>query len=135
MKVGHSGRVIEENGGSTLVEFAFVLPLLAFILFAIIQYGFLFAAYITVRNASAVGARQALINPNATVVQGVATAAVSPMLDSSKATANLGTISVGGATAYQVTVSYPLKMIIPFILPPFNKSNTNRTLTASTVMR
>jgi Flp pilus assembly protein TadG len=136
MKAGYLGRVIKKNCGSTLVEFAFVFPLLAFILFAIMQYGFLFAAYITVRNASAVGARQAIISTNN--VKDVAKAALSPMLDSSKAPDPVLTVTnVAGAPAFAVTVTYPMSkyLMLPFTLPPFNKSNTNRMLSATTIMR
>ena len=136
MKLGYRGRSMKKNSGSTLVEFAFVLPVLVFLLFAICQYGFIFAAYITIRNASAVGARQAIISTNNAAA--VAKAALAPMLDATKAPDPVLTVTnIAGASAYAVTVSYPLNkyLMLPFVLPPFNRSNTNRTLSATTIMR
>ena len=134
MKVGYPGPFMKKCRGSTLVEFAFVFPVLAFILFAVIQYGFLFAAYITVRNASAVGARAAIISTNNAVA--AAKAALSPMLDISRAPDPVLTVTnVGGLPAFAMTVSYPVKPIIPYVMPPFSRSTTNRTLSATSIMR
>jgi hypothetical protein len=59
---------MKTNRGQTLVEFALCIPLLALLLFGIIQYGFIFYTYISLKNASAVGARYAtLSNPKPTV--------------------------------------------------------------------
>src|SRR2546425_5294128 len=92
--------------GSTMVEFALTLPLLALMLFGIIQYGFLFAAYITVRNASAVGARYYAINPtDANGAQTLAKNTLSPMLDKTLGTATSAQPVVAGQQAYSITVS------------------------------
>ena len=128
--MGEGFRVRDQRGQS-LVEFSLSAMLLALLLLGIIQYGFLFAAYTTVRNASAVGARQALINTNTAAA--TAKAAVGPMLQTNIATANFGTTTVAGSTAYVVTVTYPLKLIIPFVVP--GSTNGTRTLTATTIMR
>ncbi|HYH94172.1 MAG TPA: TadE/TadG family type IV pilus assembly protein [Candidatus Saccharimonadales bacterium] len=45
------------QGGQSLVEFAFVLMPLFIILLGIIQFGFVFNAYVTITNASREGAR------------------------------------------------------------------------------
>lgn len=126
------GKHSNTQRGSTLVEFALVFPLLALTLFAIIQYGFIFAAFITVRNASAVGARQALIST--TNAAAVAKAALGPMLNPNLpgAAATYGVTNVAGASAHRVTVTYPLPLIIPFVVPG---SGSTRTLSATTVMR
>ena len=140
MKLGWSGRSIKRSGGSTLVEFAFVLPLLVLILFGIMQYGFIFAAYTTLRNASAVAARYAtLTNPSPTTssVQALAKTAVTPMLDTNKVTAvNVDlNASVGGLPgAKSVEIQYDLKLIIPFVVPG-KTAGSSLTLKAKTVMR
>ena len=107
-----------------------IFPLLVLLLFAIVQYGFIFGAYITIRNASAVGARAAIISTNNAVA--LAKAAVGPMLDTNLATANLGTTTVGGARAWTMTVSYPVPLIIPFVVPG---GGSSKTLTATTICR
>ena len=50
------------ESGQTLVEFAIMLPVLCLILFGIIQFGVTFHDYITVTDASRVGARKAAVS-------------------------------------------------------------------------
>src|SRR5437016_14577844 len=101
--------------GSTMVEFALTLPLLALMLFGIIQYGFLFAAYITIRNASAVGARAYVVSqpPDSSVGVALARKALGPMLNENQPglviTPNIVT-GVSGGDAYSITVSYPVPL-------------------------
>ena len=139
MKIGFGGHYCRRNGGSTLIEFAFVLPVLLLIVFAICQYGFIFAAYTTVRNASALAARYAtLSNPKPTKleVEAVAKQALTPMLDSSKATAVANLDSTVGSLpgAKSVQVNYDLTLVLPFVVPG-KTSGSILTLSATTVMR
>lgn len=67
----------------SLVEFAITLPLVALLLFAIIQYGLIFGAHISLRNASAVAARYAILSnptPTVTEVEDVARNSLGPLL-------------------------------------------------------
>lgn len=50
-------RFAAEDGGQNLVEFALLLPVLMYILMGIMQFGLVFAAYITINNAVREGAR------------------------------------------------------------------------------
>ena len=50
------------ESGQTLVEFAALLPVLFLLLFGIIQFGVVFHDYITVTDASRVGARKAAVS-------------------------------------------------------------------------
>ena len=50
------------ESGQTLVEFAALLPVLCLLLFGIIQFGVVFHDYITVTDASRVGARKAAVS-------------------------------------------------------------------------
>ncbi len=121
------------RSSQTIVEFALVIPLLALMLFAIIQYGFLFAAQITVRNASAVGARRAVLSGgSAADAQAIAQQAVAPLLNPHLVTATLQATNIAGATAQSMTVSYPYPLIIPFVIPGGGKT---RTLTSTTIMQ
>lgn len=121
------------SSGQAMVEFALLFPLLTLLLFAIVQYGLMFAAYITVRNASVLGARQAtLYQRTAAEAQEAALNALTPMLDRTRGTAVLTTTTVGGRTGVVMTVSYNMPLIIPFVVP--GTGNT-RTLTARTVMQ
>lgn len=124
----------KRNGGQTLVEFAIAVVLLALLLFGIIQYGFIFGAYITVRNASAVGARQAVIDTNQ--AETAARDALSPMLSKANppATVALTQTNVAGVNAQSMTVTYDLPLIIPWVVIG-SSTPTSVTLRATTVMR
>jgi Flp pilus assembly protein TadG len=124
--------------GSTMVEFALTLPLLALMLFGIIQYGFIFAAYMTLRNASAVGARYATLGtspkPTKQQITDVTIGAITPMLKTNGATVNVGTPTVGGQSATSVQINYNLQLIIPFVVPG-KTSGDSLALSATSVMR
>lgn len=51
-----------EERGASLVEFALVLPIFALMLFALIDFGLVFAGFITLRNGVGSGARAASVN-------------------------------------------------------------------------
>jgi len=57
----HQKRTSDERG-QTLVEFAALLPVLCLILFGIVQFGVVFHDYLTVTDASRVGARKAAVS-------------------------------------------------------------------------
>lgn len=57
-----SRRRIKEEQGQTMVEFALVLPLLLVIVFAIFQFGVLYNNYVTLTDATRVGARKAAVS-------------------------------------------------------------------------
>jgi len=57
MPVTRLRRFMAEDSGQNLVEFALLLPILMYILMGIMQFGLIFAAYITVNNAVREGAR------------------------------------------------------------------------------
>jgi Flp pilus assembly protein TadG len=53
---------IRSDRGQTMVEFALVLPVLCVVLFGIIQFGLLYNNYITLTDATRVGARKAAVS-------------------------------------------------------------------------
>jgi Flp pilus assembly protein TadG len=56
--------------GQTLTEFAFVLPILALLLFGVIQFGIVFHQYVTLTDAVRAGARQGAVGRNLSDPQG-----------------------------------------------------------------
>jgi len=52
-----AGRPRKEEGGQSLVEFALVVPIFLLVLFAIVDFGMAFHAWITVTNSAREGAR------------------------------------------------------------------------------
>ena len=61
----HSGNRGARERGQSLVEFTLVLPVLALILLAIVQFGFLFAGQVGLANAVRDAARTAAVNQGA----------------------------------------------------------------------
>lgn len=51
------GRFAADEGGQNIVEFALLLPVLMYILMGIMQFGLVFASYLTINNAVREGAR------------------------------------------------------------------------------
>lgn len=55
-------KFLKDHRGQSLVEFALVLPILVFLLFAIMEGGLIFAGYLELENAARDGARYAAIH-------------------------------------------------------------------------
>jgi Flp pilus assembly protein TadG len=55
---------LRKEQGQTMTEFALVLPLLALLLFAVIQFGIAFNHHLTVTDAARAGARKAAVSRN-----------------------------------------------------------------------
>ena len=65
--------------GQSLTEFALALPILALLLFAVIQFGIAFNNYVTLTDATRAGARKAAVarqlsNPSGACVTAIRTA-------------------------------------------------------------
>jgi Flp pilus assembly protein TadG len=53
---------IRNERGQTMVEFALVIPILCVVLFGILQFGALYNDYVTLTDATRVGARRAAVS-------------------------------------------------------------------------
>ena len=95
--------------GQTMVEFALVLPILAVLLFGVIQFGIAFNNYITITDAARAGARKAAVSGQAVDPVGNATAeakASAGNLDQSQLNVSVSSTWQSGSDV-TVTVSYP----------------------------
>jgi Flp pilus assembly protein TadG len=103
---------IRNEQGQTMTEFALVLPVLALILFAVIQFGILFNNYVTLTDATRAGARKAAVSRQATDPVGTAVAAVrSSAKDLSQSDLNVSVNSTWQPTDdVSVTATYPYKI-------------------------
>jgi Flp pilus assembly protein TadG len=54
--------IIRDERGQTMVEFALVVPILCLVLFSVLQFGALYNDYVTLTDASRVGAREAVVS-------------------------------------------------------------------------
>jgi Flp pilus assembly protein TadG len=82
---------LRNSDGQSVVEFALVLPILALVLFGIIQFGIVFNNYIDLTDAVRAGARKAAVsartvNPTAVATQAVVNSAGDITIDPSKVT-------------------------------------------------
>lgn len=136
----------QPESGATLTEFALVLPVLILFFLGIVQWGLIFSAFITLRNASAIAAREATLYrpPGVPItnlawqsqIASVAAAAVTPALDPSPSylTTNItpeNVSSVGDGVGVQL--NYNLQLFFPNVVP--NATGNLLVLNAKTVMK
>src|SRR5437867_11354782 len=67
---------LRDQRGQSMTEFALVLPILALLLFGVIQFGLVFNNYLTLTDAVRAGARKAAVSRQAADPVGNATQAV-----------------------------------------------------------
>ena len=101
---------IRNEQGQTMTEFALVLPVLALILFAVIQFGIVFNNYVTLTDATRAGARKAAVsrddpNRDADVIAAIQNSASD--LDVSKLSVPPPTSTWDSGSDVTVTASYP----------------------------
>lgn len=111
-----SSSMVKNCRGQTLVEMAFVLPIILLVIMGMIEFGRIFNAYLIVTNASREGARVAVVggadsdinssiaNTTNTLRQENMTISISPEQTSRKR-----------GTELTVTIQYNLEMICPII--------------------
>ena len=123
MKTSHSASRGDrrDKSGQALTEFAIALPLLSLLLFAIIQYGFIFAAYVTLRHGAHYTARTAALagaDSGTSNMTAIAKAAITPMLDPTQLESVVVTSNeVSGISAMNAQLTYDLPLIISFVVP------------------
>ncbi len=102
-----------------MLEFAIILPFVSLVLFGIVQYGLIFAAFISLRNAAATVARYAVLangDKSAAAVTNVARDAIAGILSVDNADftgAACTPMTLAGGTAYRCAVTYNYKTIFP----------------------
>jgi Flp pilus assembly protein TadG len=73
---------LRNEEGQTMAEFALVLPLLAVLLFGVIQFGIVFNNYLDLTDATRAGARKAAVSRNTSDPSGPAGVATQAVIDS-----------------------------------------------------
>jgi len=131
------------QAGTTVVEAAFVFPVMLMLLFGIGEFGIAFTQWNSLTNAAREGARMGVVfrSPcddtggvitNA-VVTTVETFANSSGIDTSSITTTVNGVCGGTGTPLTVTATVPYNFIAIHALAELTASSTN--LTARTVMR
>ena len=118
---------LRSERGQSLTEFALALPILALLLFAVIQFGITFNNYVTLVDATRAGARKGAVgrqqsNPSSAVVAAV---------KSSAANLNQSQLGVTVSSTWQpssdvtVTATYPYHIsLLGLVVKSGNLSST-----------
>ena len=106
---------IRNERGQTLTEFALVLPILALLLFSVIQFGIAFNNYITLTDAVRAGARKGAVarrlsNPQAAVTTSVRNAATDLKSSDLQITVN-STWAQGSDVTVTATYPYSINLL------------------------
>ncbi len=130
---------MKKEEGQTLVEFALAFPVLALVLFAIIQWALIFNAYLTLRHAAQVCSRTLSLSGaelNKSQTREIVCEAIESTMDCNHLdSVNAKPIQVGNdnTAAVEVEVEYELPLIIQFVVP--NAEDNKLKLTAVAIDR
>lgn len=105
---------MKNNSGQSLVEFALLMPLILLLLMAIIEFGFMFNAYITLTSASREGARLASLSASNSAIE-TRVDLVANHLDLSEIDVSITPSYRDRGDMVTVTVNYDYVMITPII--------------------
>jgi Flp pilus assembly protein TadG len=108
---------IRNQQGQTMTEFALVLPVLALLLFAVVQFGIVFSNYVTLTDATRAGARKAAVSRQASNPAAVTELAVrNSASDLMQSKLNV-TVTSSWKPSEDVTVkaTYPWKVSLPML--------------------
>jgi Flp pilus assembly protein TadG len=112
VNTNHRKIQLRSEEGQSLTEFALALPILALLLFAVIQFGIVFNNYVTLTDATRAGARKAAVarrlnNPTNACLSAVRSSATD--LEQSDLSASCTSTWQAGADV-NVTATYPYKI-------------------------
>ena len=120
------GTQVNRQRGASLIEFAFVMPLLVLILLGVIQWGIIFGAQLTLRNASMMAARMAALGSGGgytdTEIKDSIVDAIEPLLEEANLTIPVDierpyVLNATIADASRVRVVYNLPLFAPLVVP------------------
>ena len=128
-------RVVGNKKGQALVELALIVPILLLLVFGVVEYGRIFAAYLTVANGSREGARIATVGgTNTDIITAVKFRTDAMNLDNTKVVITITPNSASRTRGNSVTVevTYPVPMYDPFFTTIVG---ANYTVKGKTIMR
>jgi Flp pilus assembly protein TadG len=122
----------KEEGGQSLVEFALVLPIFLLVLFAIVDFGMAFHAWITVTNSAREGARLGSVRaPAADIEQRVRDTAESLDQDDLVVTVTNAEGQPGESVVVDVSYGYSLMTPLADIITMVSGGSIGDALTLS----
>lgn len=126
-------KILRNNKGQSLVEFAIILPILLLLIMGIFEFGMMLNSYLAIQNGAREGARAGIVGSSNGDIQNLI-ASASPSLNSGYLTVDI-TPSDGSRKSgdtLTVKVNYDYHLTVPIISSLFSN---NVTLTAQTSMR
>ena len=124
-------KILKNQKGQALVEFALILPILLLLVMGILQFGMMLNSYLTIENASREGARVGIIgSTNAEIINAII--ATSPSLDPNKLTVTITPTNRVAGDTLTVAINYNYELIVPIIS---SLLNNEVTLNSQTSMR
>ena len=114
MRLGRFVRKPKGKGerGQALVEFALIVPIFLLLVFAIVDFGMGFHAWITVTNAAREGARVGAVGADSATIQGKVTD-TTVSLDAASVTTTVTNAQGAPGEAVTVKVDYDYQLITP----------------------
>ena len=134
--------VTDNERGVSMIEAALILPIIMGLFFAIVQYGFIFGAFISLRNGAAVAVRSLAIAETSEVSNLNLPAIVSQgndtLLDPNNITITTQlhrSVSLGGVAGNsRLVVELELPLFFPMVVPQAD-TNGNITMTVDLYAR
>lgn len=122
---------VRDERGQAMTEFALVLPILALLIFGIIQFGIVFNNYLTVTDSARAGARAAVVALHAGSSDGVAAGNAAAKKSADHLNDAKLTVTVTGVPNWakdsdvKVTVTYPYELsVLGVVVKSGNLSST-----------
>jgi Flp pilus assembly protein TadG len=122
---------LKSERGQSLTEFALALPILALLLFAIIQFGIVFNDYVTLTDATRAGARTGAVGRQLADPAGSAVAAVR----SSAADLDQGDLNVNVSSTWQAGADVTVTATYPYAISLLGVVVKNGNLSSTTTER
>lgn len=121
-------RMLKDESGQSIVEFALVLPIVAILLFAIVEGGLMLNRYLTLTDAVRVGGRTASVSAGLGAADAQAATIQAMQQAAGGETLSSPTVSSDWVSGDPVTVSASIPYSIPIL-------GISGTLTSTTVDR
>ena len=120
---------LKNQDGQSVTEFALVLPILAFLLFAVIQFGIVFNNWVQLTDATRAGARKGAVSRHLPNPQGACTTAVRSSATNLKSTDLTATCTSTWQPGADVTVNatYPYSISLFGIISKSGRLSSTTT--------
>ncbi|MGQ9572421.1 MAG: TadE/TadG family type IV pilus assembly protein [Dehalococcoidia bacterium] len=121
----------KKEGGQSLVEFALVLPIFLLVLFAIVDFGMAFHAWITVTNSAREGARLGSVRAPASEIEQRVRDTAGSLGDDVAVTVSNAQGNPGDSVVVEVSYVYSLITPLADVVKMFSAGSLDNSFTLS----